>query len=191
MAVFADWVASTLEDLELPRNVRAKLVNGEIVLVPVTGAHVRTFRKITNQIEERAPGWEPLGEFKILPKRSGYSPEPDVAVVPAEIFDPEVSGYEASVIPFVAEIVSPESRRRDYTDNSTEYAARGIPVYLVVDVLNAHWVLMSKPTRTDEGPEYAVVENGAFGEPIEIKTEGFAVTLDSSQFVAIRKRPTA
>ncbi|MCP3817542.1 Uma2 family endonuclease [Streptomyces sp. A3M-1-3] len=170
-----------LDEIQLPRNVRLRLTRNGLTFVPVTQAHLTAQRRIANQIEERLPGWLPVGEFKVVPAREGYKPEPDASALPVDQFDPAKSEFDESLLPFVVEVVSPESKNRDYNSKSDHYALRGIPAYLVVNVLTARWTLLTQP----ENGEYQHTVSGAFGQEIEIPVAGQTLTLDSAQFMRV------
>ncbi|GHD98097.1 Uma2 family endonuclease [Streptomyces alanosinicus] len=181
MTIAEDWVADAMENLEVPRTMRLRLTRNGLTVVPVTQAHVMTQMRIFGQIDARLPGWVPIGEFKVLPPREGYMPEPDVSALPQEKLDPGSSRFDEGLLPFVVEIVSPESKGRDYSTKTDHYALRGIPAYLIVDVLTARWTLLTRPA---DG-EYQHRESGVFGDQIEIPVADRTLTLDSSQFMRI------
>ncbi|QHA04301.1 hypothetical protein GQF42_14295 [Streptomyces broussonetiae] len=58
---------------------------------------------------------------------------------------------------------------------------RGIPAYLIVDVLTARWTLL---TRLTDG-EYQHRGSGVFGDQIEVPVADQTLTLDSSRFMRI------
>nr|WP_277347435.1 Uma2 family endonuclease [Streptomyces sp. JB150] len=167
--------------MDVPRNARLRLTRNGLTLVPVTQAHLTTQRRIANQIETRLPGWMPIGEFKLVPSREGYTPEPDVSALPEEQWDSASSEFDERLVPFVIEVVSPESKNRDYSTKPDHYAARGIPAYLIVDVLSATWTLLTQP----EDGEYRCSQSGPFGKEIEIPVADQTLTLDSSQFMRV------
>lgn len=70
---------------------------------------------------------------------------PDIAVIPAEAEAENLDAYPADVIEFVAEVVSPESIRRDSEIKPRWYASRGIANYLIFDPLQGHVVTMWNP----------------------------------------------
>ncbi|MYR57729.1 hypothetical protein GTY54_16315 [Streptomyces sp. SID625] len=181
MTIAGNWVESMQEAMEVPRSARLRLTRNGLTLVPVTYAHRITQRRIENQIEERLPGWTPISEFGVIPPREGYKPEPDASAVRLEQVRTDKSEVSESLLPFVVEVVSPESRNRDYSTKPDHYALRGIPAYLVVDVLSARWTLLTRP----EDGVYRHEESGAFGDEIRIPVADRTLTLDSSQFVRI------
>ncbi|GGZ10654.1 Uma2 family endonuclease [Streptomyces poonensis] len=181
MTIAESWVESMQQAMEVPRSARLRLTRNGLTSVPVTHAHRTTQRRIENQIEERLPGWTPVGEFAVVPPREGYKPEPDASALPLDQVRTDKSEIDETLLPFVVEVVSPESVKRDYSTKPDHYALRGIPAYLVVDVLTARWTLMTRP----EAGEYRHEESGVFGDPIEIPVADQTLVLDSSQFMRV------
>ncbi|WP_448333829.1 Uma2 family endonuclease [Streptomyces sp. DSM 41534] len=181
MTIMEDRVVELHEQIRLPRSMRLRLTGNGLTLVPITQAHLTTQRRILNQIEERLPGWTPVGEFGVLPPREGYTPEPDASAVPTDKLLPDASKFPEDLLRFVVEVVSPESEERDYSTKSDHYALRGIEAYLVVNVLTARWTLLTRP----QGGTYRHAVTGDFGEKIEIPVEDQTLVLDSSQFMRV------
>ncbi|MGW1621757.1 Uma2 family endonuclease [Streptomyces sp. NPDC002172] len=181
MSITDNWVADAFEAIELPRRMRLRLTRNGLTVVPVTQAHVTTQMRIFSQIDSGLPGWMPIGEFKVLPAREGYKPEPDASAVPDGQWNAGSSEFDEGSLPFVVEIVSPESKNRDYNTKPDHYALRGIPAYLIVDVLSATWTLLTQP----EDGTYQCTQSGPFGKEIAIPVADRTLTLDSSQFMRI------
>jgi Uma2 family endonuclease len=181
VTVTDDWVGFAQDRIQVPKSVRLRLTRNGLMLVPVTHAHTRTQWRIVHQIEAALPGWSPVGEFRVVPAREGYKPEPDVSAVPSDKLDMGSAELDESLLPFVVEVVSPESEDRDYNTKPSHYALRGIGAYLVVNVLTARWTLFTRP----ENGSYRHTVSGDFGEQIEIPVVEQTLVLDSSQFARI------
>ncbi|WP_432588570.1 Uma2 family endonuclease [Streptomyces sp. HD1123-B1] len=181
MTIAEDRVVDLEEQIQLPRSMRLRLTRNGLTLVPITQAHWTTQRRIASQIEQSLPGWTAVGEFKVVPPREGYSPEPDVSAVPSDKVLPRDSKLPEELLRFVIEVVSPESAERDYSTKSDHYALRGIEAYLVVNVLTARWTLLTRP----QDGSYRHTVTGDFGEKIEIPVEDQTLVLDSSQFMRV------
>jgi hypothetical protein len=124
---------SRLEDL-FPGYL-TEIVEGSIVMNPVRPFHGKSIQRLWAVVEGQLPsGWALVSEFC-----------PDLAVVPAEAEAENRSVYRADLIEFVAEVVSPESVRRDYEVKPRWYASQGIANYLVLDPLKGHAVTMWNP----------------------------------------------
>lgn len=179
IADFDTWVLDMQERIDVPRLTRMRLTENGLTLVPVSHAHAKTQGEIERQIDAKLPGWEAVKEFGVTPVREGYRPEPDVSAIRVEDVDPNESFVSESRLPFVVEIVSKESRNRDYETKPSHYALRNIPAYLVVDVQQATWTLFQDP----QDSKYRRVTEGAFGEEIAIPVAGeLTLRLDSSKF---------
>jgi Uma2 family endonuclease len=179
IANFDVWVSDMQELIDVPRRTKLRLTENGLTLVPVSNAHARTQGEIEKQIDERLPGWEATKEFGVNPAREGYRPEPDVAAIRIEDVDATDAYVYEDKLPFVIEIVSKESRTRDYETKPSHYALRGIPAYLVVDVHQATWTLYQEP----EEAKYQRVTEGEFGEEVVIPVDGeLMLRLDSSKF---------
>lgn len=181
MTITDDWVGFTQERIQVPKSARLRLTRNGLTVVPITHAHRTTQRRIENQIEAALPGWSPVGEFQVVPAREGYKPEPDVSAVPSDQVDPGSAKLDESLLPFVVEVVSPESEDRDYHTKPGHYALRGINAYLVVNVLTGRWTLFTRP----EDGRYQHSVSGPFGEKIEIPVAEHTLVLDSSQFLRV------
>ena len=184
MTVLQDeWVSLVQQRIDVPRSARLRLTEHGLTVVPVTEAHKKTRHEIEKQIHDGLPGWEAVGDFGVVPEREGYKPEPDVAALRAEEYDPGNAYISESKLPFVVEIVSRESRKRDYETKPSHYALRDIPAYLVVDVMRATWTLYQDP----QDGKYHRMEEGEFGKEIAIPVDDeLILRLDSSKFDRFR-----
>jgi Uma2 family endonuclease len=61
----------------------------------------------------------------------------------------------------------------DYGRKLNQYALRGIPTYLIVDVLTGECVLYSSP----KGDEYTSAVPYRFGDAVEFSVAGVSVTI--------------
>lgn len=98
----------------------------------------------------------------MLPELDGCTPEPDVLVVDAGVLGPGDAFVEQTHMHFVAESVSRSTVGQDYGRKLNQYAARGIPTHLIVDVLTGECVLYQVP----KGDEYSSSVPYRFGEEI-------------------------
>lgn len=137
---------SKLEDL-FPGYL-TEIVEGSIVMNPVRPFHGKTILRVSVDIEGQLPPEWALVSDVAFPFDEANEFCPDIAVIPAEAEDENRSSYPADLIEFVAEVVSPESVRRDYEIKPRWYASRGIANYVILDPLQGHAVTMWNP-----GPE--------------------------------------
>jgi Uma2 family endonuclease len=122
-----------------------EIVEGSIVMNPVRPFHGRTIQRLWAIVEEQLPSGWALVSAVAFPFDEADEFCPDIAVIPAEAETQNRSAYPADLIEFVAEVVSPESVRRDYEVKPGWYASRGIANYLVLDPLKGQAVTMWNP----------------------------------------------
>ncbi|MFJ5529448.1 Uma2 family endonuclease [Streptomyces sp. NPDC093261] len=134
---------SRLEDL-FPGYV-TEIVEGSIVMNPVRPFHGKTIQRVWALLEEQLPsGWALVSDVA-FPFDDANEFCPDIAVIPAQAEAENRSAYPPDLIEFVAEVVSPESVRRDYELKPCRYASQGIANHLVLDPLEGHVVTMWNP----------------------------------------------
>ncbi|MFG2885231.1 Uma2 family endonuclease [Streptomyces sp. NPDC048297] len=182
MTIAEGWVEFVQDTIHVPRSARLRLTRNGLTVVRVTQAHVATARRIANQIEPGLPGWGATGGFSVVPAREGCKPEPDASALPAERIRPDRCEIDEALLPFVVDVVSPPSRHHDDHTEPGHYALRGIPAYLIVDVLAATWTLLTRPGNG----AYRCTRSGPFGKEIEIPVADRILTLDSSRFTRVR-----
>lgn len=122
-----------------------EIVEGSIVMNPVRPFHGKTIQRLWSIVEDQLPsGWALVSDVA-FPFDDANEFCPDLAVIPAEAEAENRSAYPADLIELIAEVVSPESVRRDYELKPRWYASRGIANYLVLDPLKGHVVTMWNP----------------------------------------------
>ena len=143
---FADYLAY-FDDSD----TKYELVDGELFAMAMgTGRHGETidqvYRKISTEIERTAQPWiVRQGQIGVrCPRGIGLDTAriPDVVVMLRDewqsLQDREaVIGFDLSPPLLVIEVVSPSTKITDYRAKRTEYAARDIPEYWIVDPIEA------------------------------------------------------
>jgi Uma2 family endonuclease len=143
---FADYLAY-FDDSD----AKYELVDGELLAMAMgTGRHGETieqvYRKISTEIERTAQPWiVRQGQIGVrCPRGIGLDTAriPDVVVMLRDewqsLQDREaVIGFDLSPPLLVIEVVSPSTKITDYRAKRTEYAARDIPEYWIVDPIEA------------------------------------------------------
>ncbi|MFI1484554.1 Uma2 family endonuclease [Streptomyces sp. NPDC020747] len=122
-----------------------EIVEGSIVMNPVRPFHGRTIQRLWAIVEDQLPSEWALVSDVAFPFDDANEFCPDLAVIPAEAEAENRSAYPFDLIEFVAEVVSPESVRRDYEVKPRWFASRGIANYLILDPLKGHCVTMWNP----------------------------------------------
>jgi Uma2 family endonuclease len=143
---FADYLAY-FDDSD----AKYELVDGELLAMSMgTGRHGETieqvYRKISTEIERTAEPWiVRQGQIGVrCPRGIGLDTAriPDVVVMLRDewqsLQDREaVIGFDLSPPLLVVEVVSPSTKITDYRAKRTEYAARDIPEYWIIDPIEA------------------------------------------------------
>ncbi len=132
-------------------DTKYELVGGELIEMAMgTGRHGETidtiYRKINTEIDRTAQPWiARQGQIGVrCPRGIGLDTAriPDVVVMQRSdwqsLQDREaVIGFDLSPPLLVIEVVSPSTKSTDYRAKRTEYAARDIPEYWIVDPIEA------------------------------------------------------
>lgn len=162
--------ASQLEGIEVVPG------DGFLMMSPVSLEHVRTFRHVTNVLEEEVDataGLEAVGEIEFQHPEWDTKKSPDIV-----LWNPvEDTQREAQLIELACEIVSPSSVENDYVRKVTAYAHAKIPVYLVLDPYTQRAVLFTRP----DGGSYRTREEFVYGEPIELPLAPGPLRLDTGR----------
>ncbi|MDX3383843.1 Uma2 family endonuclease [Streptomyces niveiscabiei] len=181
---YAQWLRQVRHSMKLPKAVKLLFDQGRLYMSPVTEAHSEADDSIRSQLAEQLGGGSGLHVTRdkgVLPELDGYTPEPDVLVVDAGVLGPGDAFVDQKHVRFVAESVSRSTVGQDYGRELNQYAARGIPTYLIVDVLVGECVLYQAP----KGDEYTSAVPYRFGEPVEFEVAGVAVSV-RTEFRTIR-----
>ncbi|MDT0573499.1 Uma2 family endonuclease [Streptomyces sp. DSM 3412] len=164
-----------------------EIVEGSIVMNPVRPFHGKTILRVATDLEEQLPPDWALVSDVAFPFDDANEFCPDIAVIPAEAEAENRSAYPADLIEFVAEVVSPESIRRDYEIKPRWYASRGITHYVILDPLKGHAVMMWNP-----GPDgYQGRDTLAYGPDLTLDTPLGKLTIATGRLpVDPKTRPT-
>ncbi|ERT07640.1 restriction endonuclease family protein [Lyngbya aestuarii BL J] len=137
---------------------RYELEDGELIIVnPATFRHAFIIRFLTNifegQINQLSQPWITLSGIGVRTSVN-RSRIPDICVIDREkISDLDVSAVMESAI-IAVEIVSPESKTRDYRYKRSEYSVVGIPEYWIVDSTEQKVTVLSLVEGLYEQVEY-------------------------------------
>ncbi|WP_037674488.1 Uma2 family endonuclease [Streptomyces griseus] len=160
-----------------------EIVEGSIVMNPVSPFHGRTIQRLWAIVEGQMPSEWALVSDVAFPLDEANEFCPDIAVIPAEAEAENRSAYPADLIELVAEVVSPESIRRDYEVKPRWYASRGIANYLVLDPLKGHVVTMWNP-----GPDgYRGRDTIPYGAELTIDSPLGKLTIPTSRLPVDRQ----
>jgi Uma2 family endonuclease len=170
-------------ELEVPKGVRAELIDGEIVVSP-TGSvwHSAAIDMLMDQLVDlkRRHGWifHTYLTVHIPATRERLIPDLMVASADAEPFGE--CELLASGTLLVAEVVFAWSRRQDREQKPRAYAQGGVPLYLLIDRLAkpAAVTLFSKPSANG----YSERQVAAAGQPLRLP-EPFGIALDAGRLL--------
>ncbi|MFI7019224.1 Uma2 family endonuclease [Streptomyces sp. NPDC050164] len=102
---------------------RTEIVEGSVVASPVRPSDGETVQRLCAIVERQLPpGWDVVSDV-LFPFDDAYEFCPDLAVIPAGAVAENRSAYPADLIELVAEVVSPESVRRDYSPSTPRSAS--------------------------------------------------------------------
>lgn len=155
---------------------RVEIVEGNIMMSPVKAFHAKTIRLVWNLLEPQlAPDWECVSDVA-FPFSDDFEFCPDLAVIPAEEEDRNLSVYSPELIKLAMEVVSPSSVRNDYEVKSREYATRGIANYLIFDPLKGHLATRWNPTSAGYQGQDVI----PYGGKVVVDTIIGRLTIDTS-----------
>ncbi|MBG0853333.1 Uma2 family endonuclease [Streptomyces spinoverrucosus] len=124
---------------------RTEIVEGNVVASPVTPFHNKTIQMLWTLLEAQlGQEWGFISDVAI-PFSGDFELCPDLALIPAAEQNRNLTCYPPELIELAVEVVSPSSVRTDYEVKYRQYAARGIPNYLIFDPQEAHLVTLWNP----------------------------------------------
>lgn len=169
----------------LPEEVRAEIVDGEIIVSPLQlNAHQRVIMYLTEMLSPVASSlgcWvDTSGGIILEPDWDEYLP--DLQVAPRDAWPREGnSGPVLAKVKLVVEVTSPSKRdlTRDREIKYAAYARAGIPLYVIVDRYDGDGStrLFSNPT----GNRYLDTHEVPFGEKLTLP-KPFDLEIDTAQF---------
>ncbi|MEV7089544.1 Uma2 family endonuclease [Streptomyces sp. NPDC093085] len=165
--------------LEVSKAVKAELLRGEIVMM---AGPDWVHNLIVLFVERQIPldNWYPVQTQDLSIPGESTQPQPDLVVVEHGAFDGPGHLVPAPAVTLVLEVVSKSSIDRDYGVKRSIYAAGRIPVYLIIDPMAAHCVLLTQPRGSGEEADYQVERTSKFGEPLPLDMLG--INLDTTRF---------
>ncbi|GLW50972.1 hypothetical protein Stsp02_66330 [Streptomyces sp. NBRC 14336] len=156
---------------------RMEIVEGNIVMSPLRPFHNQTIVRLWTQLEDQlGPEWGFISDVAV-PFSEDFEFCPDLAVIPAAEQKRNLTAYSPDLIELAIEVVSPSSVRNDYEVKNRQYAARGIPNYLIFDPGKGHLVKHWNPGA--EG--YLGQDTVPYGGEIIVETKLARLTIDTSR----------
>lgn len=156
---------------------RMEIVEGNIVMSPLRPFHSETIVRLWTELEAQlGREWGFISDVAI-PFSGDFEFCPDLALIPAAEKNRNLSSYAPDLVELVIEVVSPSSVRNDYEVKDRQYAARGIPNYLIFDPQQGHLVTLWNP-----GPDGYLGRNTLpYGGKVTVETEIGRLTVDTSR----------
>ncbi|GLW54109.1 Uma2 family endonuclease [Kitasatospora phosalacinea] len=151
---------------QVPGIGKIEIANDTIVMMmsPVKRhelAVIRIARQLNEQLPRTHPGHIAHGGADLVDPVRSRLRNPDVMVFPEEALDSEEAALLPHQVLLVVEIVPASNPENDYRAKVADYAAMGIPLYLLVDPRLGTGVIHSEPGYTDR-------RNFAFGDTITV-----------------------
>ncbi|MEV6942286.1 Uma2 family endonuclease [Streptomyces sp. NPDC051172] len=158
------------------RGYRMEIVEGNIVMSPLRPFHNETIVRLWMQLEVQLGGeWAFISDVAI-PFSDEFEFCPDLAVIPSAEKNRNLTAYSPDLIELAIEVVSPSSVRNDYEVKNKQYAARGIPNYLIFDPRDGHLVTFWNP-----GPDgYQGRDTFPYGGQATVETKIGRLIIDTA-----------
>ncbi|MFG2733861.1 Uma2 family endonuclease [Streptomyces harbinensis] len=140
-----------VEEMEVPDGFRAEIIEGKIVVSPWSKG---TYRPVMRSIVQQLSGHEPEGHvidtgphlFTFAGQGRAYGPDIHVSDESATLVDSiHLPGESLSL---VAELTSAATADIDRVDKVLAYGRAGVPVYLLVDMLESTVTVYHSPSET-------------------------------------------
>ena len=179
----AEW----LDGPPAPEGYRDELVRGHRIMSPTefVANSIAEGRLIAHLSRHLAYRWLAVPQPGLL---IGGDPAatmriPDLAVIPAQ---PSAGGryVDAREVPLAVEVVSASSVETDWVTKRAEYAAAGIPNYLIVDVREDPVVYLFDtllPATDDQPRRYA--DPTGDGHTVTLTIDGQPITITAADLV--------
>lgn len=167
---------------ELPSIRGVEISGGKIILLPVPdNRHEFIVRRVQRQLADQIPPESGLDAYtgpEIEHPGLGRNRKPDVLVLPEQALLNRGNSISADEVELVFEVVSASNPENDYTGKIRDYAAMGIPWYVIIDPRDGTGLVQSLPEIRGDASGYRSTTRFSYGDPIEaagytISTTGF------------------
>lgn len=153
---------------------RVELIYGYLVnKMPQNDPHHSTVQRLTEDLVRMTPtGWRPRIQLPVT--LGGSEPEPDGAVVRGDRRAYDRRKPTESDFGVVIEVAD-STLRFDRRVKMAQYAAVGIPVYWIVNLLDGHIEVYTDPDPAADPPAYRTRTDFAPGQSVPLVLDGVAV----------------
>lgn len=155
----------------LPDKGAIELWDGVLYEMTKGETHYVVVKAITRALESLIPGGFHVRQEAAFRHGNHSLPEPDVAVVPGDLFDYDPNPPPLSQLRLVVE-VSQSSSRADTGARLRRYAGVGIPVYWIADVPKRTVTVHTLPRGTGKRALYSRVETYLTDQAIPVVIDG-------------------
>ncbi|WP_395295864.1 Uma2 family endonuclease [Kitasatospora hibisci] len=174
-AVYARLRAIADQLPQVPGIGKVEIADGEIIMMmsPVKRhelAVLRIARQLNAQLPTTHPGYIAYHGADLEDAGLGRLRSPDLMVFPEATLEGEQRAVLPHEVLLAVEIVSKSNPENDYRDKVRDYAAMGIPFYLLVDPRTGTGIVHSKPGY--DSREKFVFGDGIAVGPWSIDTGG-------------------
>jgi Uma2 family endonuclease len=164
---------------EAPPGHKVEVIGGTLVVGPSPPAHQQLVHaSVRAQLDRLLPTHLTVTSSVTLDMRATTERYvPDLAAMKGSALDSGGGLLDTDQAELVAEIVSPSNSGHDRVTKVRGYAASGVPIYLLVDPLDASVTLFYEPA----GGAYQQVHRVPFGASIELPAP-YSGKIDTSAF---------
>ncbi|WP_371497453.1 Uma2 family endonuclease [Kitasatospora sp. NBC_00374] len=151
---------------QVPGISKIEIADGEIVMMmsPVKQhelAVIRIARQLNEQLPRTHPGHIAHGGADLEDAGLGRLRNPDLMVFPEAAMETAGRALQPHEVVLVMEVVSRSNPENDYENKVRDYAAMGIPLYLLVDPRDGTGIVHSQPG-------FASREKFVFGDTVTV-----------------------
>ncbi|MGK5532659.1 Uma2 family endonuclease [Streptomyces sp. URMC 129] len=168
-----------LDRMEVPEGYRAEIIRGGIRMTPWSqGFYLSIMDSLTDQLRPHVPDGHRVSQapcLYVFPGR-GRAYGPDVHVADAGATHIRSTHLPGEALALVAELTSESTADVDRADKVEVYGKAGVPVYVLVDMLESGVTVFSQP---DEEKGYQAHTRIPFGKTVHIPAP-FDCELDTS-----------
>ncbi|KAA6221996.1 Uma2 family endonuclease [Streptomyces albofaciens JCM 4342] len=173
----------TVLSMDVPDGYRAEIIGGKIVMSPWS---LLCYTPIMQSIEMQLRPHVPAAHRIAMAPNLVAFPEqercygPDLYAAAASAFKGRRRGHflDREALSLAVELTSPSTRDQDWKDKLRVYGTSGVPVYLLLDMLDEMASVFWEPS--EEG--YVKRDTVAFGETLHIPAP-FDCQLDTADFL--------
>ncbi|GGX71145.1 Uma2 family endonuclease [Streptomyces hiroshimensis] len=170
-------------DQNLPDGFRSEIIRGRIVVSPWPKAKYRPILiSLTRQLEPHVPEGHIADRSPLLFRFQGHSRSygPDVHVSDEELSKVDSIHTPGETLSLVGELTSDSTADFDRRDKVEIYGKAGVPVYVLVDIINTTVTVYSDPSPEDGYRRHTQVK---FGDKVDVPAP-FSCELDTAGWKA-------